>query len=172
MKEALSRLLKSVLHPWARSHETQQPMDPLDYEKMIHLDAETLAEGGLASAYEKLLPEIRKFVSNPISVVEEFTAADGNIKARAGGQVYTIWSKSGDRGEGWLNAPIALFDIVNRNLENTNVRLYAFYGDNDLSAMFLTEDQVAKARAALPKRSDWPYLLVNEPPHYGFPNAA
>ncbi len=169
MKTLLSRLLRSSLRLWVRPHHVVQLVDPLDYDKMVHLDAEELAEGGLAAAYDELLPEILQFAADPIAAIEEFEESDGSFRARAGEQVYTIWSGNGERGEGWTRASIALFDVVNRSLENSNVRFYAFYGGNDLSGMFLTEDQVAKARAALPKRSDWPYLVVDEPPNYGFP---
>jgi hypothetical protein len=139
---------------------------------MIHLDAESLAEGGLATAYAELLPRIQFFVAEPIASIEEFAEDDGTQKARAGGQEYVIWSADGERYEGWVRAPIALFDVVNRSLASASVRFYAFYGGNDLSGMFLTEAQFAEARIAIQRRSDWPYLLVDEPPHYGFPNAA
>jgi hypothetical protein len=37
----------------------------LDYDRWIHLDAEDLAETGIAQAYESLLPELRKYVQQP-----------------------------------------------------------------------------------------------------------
>jgi hypothetical protein len=165
-------LLKNLLYPWVQPDREERPAGPLDYDLMFHLDAEELAEGGIPEAYKKLLPVLRTYTADPIAQVELLEDTDQSQRVAAGGKVYTIWSPNSDRGEGWIRAPIALFDIVNRSLAETDVRFYAFYGGNDLSGMFLTDEQVKTARAALRRRSDWPYLLVDEPPHYGHPNAA
>ena len=42
----------------------------IDYDLWIHLDAEDLAETGIAEAYERLLPELLKYVSHPPQVEE------------------------------------------------------------------------------------------------------
>jgi hypothetical protein len=42
----------------------------LDYEQLILLDAENLAEAGIREAYESLLPELRKYVPQPAQVDE------------------------------------------------------------------------------------------------------
>ena len=43
----------------------------LSYDDAIHLDAEALAEAGIADAYERLLPRLRNFVVNPLEIIEE-----------------------------------------------------------------------------------------------------
>ncbi len=42
----------------------------LDYDQWIHLDAENLAETGIAEAYERLLRELVKYVPQPAMVEE------------------------------------------------------------------------------------------------------
>jgi hypothetical protein len=172
MNKPLKRFLQSLLYPWVQPEQADALPDPLDYDQMISLDAEDLAQGGIPAAYDRLLPMIKAFNSDPIAKVECLHEPDGSQCVVAGDRKYTVWSANAERFEGWVRGPIALFDIVNRNLAHTEVKFYAFYGGNDLSGMFLTEQQVTLARAALKKRADWPYLLVDEPPHYGHPNAA
>ncbi len=64
----------------------------------------------------------------------------------------------------WGNATFALFDIVNRQLEDTPYRFYAIYGGNDLSGMFLTEEACDEAILSLPRKMDWPYLPTPKGP--------
>jgi hypothetical protein len=170
MLEQIRRFLLELFLPW-RQHGQALPKHTLDYDQLIHLDAEDLAEGGVPQAYANLLPVLRTYFAQPIAQVELADEADGTQVVLAGGRRYVIWPKNSERGDGWVRAPIALFDIVNRNLLQTDVRFYALYSDNDLSGMFLTATQVAAARLALKNRSDWPYLLVDEPPSYGHPSA-
>jgi hypothetical protein len=40
-------------------------------------------------------------------------------------------------------------------------------GGNDLFGIFMTPEQAERARHALPRKSDWPYLPVPEPPWFG-----
>ena len=42
----------------------------LNYDDAIPLDAEALAETGLKSAYEELLPLLKKYVASPAGVTE------------------------------------------------------------------------------------------------------
>ena len=42
----------------------------LDHDKLIFLDAEALAEGGIRSACKSILPLLRQFVAEPAEVVE------------------------------------------------------------------------------------------------------
>ncbi len=42
----------------------------LDYDELVHLDAEDLAETGIKKAYDELLPQLGKYVSQPARVVE------------------------------------------------------------------------------------------------------
>ena len=43
----------------------------LNYDEAIPLDAEKLAEGGIAEAYESLLPRLRQFVESPAIRIAE-----------------------------------------------------------------------------------------------------
>lgn len=43
---------------------------PLNYDNLFHLDAETLAEQGIAEAYDRILPALRKHVANPATIQE------------------------------------------------------------------------------------------------------
>jgi hypothetical protein len=42
----------------------------LDYEKLIFLDAEELAEGGIRAAYTSVLPHLKQYVAEPAEVRE------------------------------------------------------------------------------------------------------
>ena len=69
--------------------------DILDYDQLVFLDAENLAEAGMREAYESLLPELQKYVPQPAQVEElidndvgrdaGFPAVFGGIKSEGGG---------------------------------------------------------------------------------------
>ena len=143
--------------------------DPLDYSQVVHLDAEDLAEQGILSAYEQLLPHLKRYVSSPIEVTEEIDNDAATYSVAAAGNKYEIWERGAKNSDGWERATVAFFEIVNANLGSSEHRFYALYGSNDLSGLFLTEEEFAAARRAIKKRSDWPWVPVNEPPHYGYP---
>ena len=75
-------------------------------------------------------------------------------------KTYCIYGDIGDRNS-WANATVALFEIVNSQVKDTDIRLYAVNGGNDLGGIILTEAQCAKARQNLPTRTDWPYLPLH-----------
>ena len=55
----------------------------LDYDNMVILDAEWLAEGGIGDAYTDLLPTLRRYVSQPANVEEvRPTTVRGSSKYR------------------------------------------------------------------------------------------
>lgn len=143
--------------------------NPLDYDKLVHLDAESLAENGILPAYLVLLPRLKQFAPAPIEVTEEIDNDELSYSVRAGGLIFQILEVGGQTTDCWERATVAFFEIVNANLSASSHRFYALYGGNDLSGMFLTSDEVAAARLALKKKSDWPWLPVNMPPHYGHP---
>ncbi len=141
----------------------------LDYEQRIHLDAEDLAETGIAEAYERLLPELRKYVPHPARV-EEVIDNDPPIYAvRCGGKLYAIYGPdlNEDGGGCWGRATVAFFAIVNEQLAHTMYRFCAINGGNDLGGMFMTMAQAHESRAMLPRPQDWPYFPKDEPPWYG-----
>jgi hypothetical protein len=64
-------------------------------------------------------------------------------------------------------ASYALFDIVNRQMTTTNVKLFAISGGNDLFGIFMSPSQAEHARSVLPRKADWPYLPIPERPWSG-----
>ena len=143
--------------------------DPLDYEQVVHLDAEDLAEQGIQSAYIDLLPQLRHYTKAPLEVTEEIDSALGSYAVLAGGTRYEIWGSGLDTNDGWARASVTFFSIVNASLCQSPHKFYALYGGNDLSGVFFTSEQYSLARQAIERRSNWPYLPVMEPPNYGFP---
>jgi hypothetical protein len=112
--------------------------DTLDYDKMVLLDAEDLAEAGILEAYESMLPELQEYVPQPVQI-EEFTDNDvGRYAVKCGTRQFIIY------------AP---------NLDDN--------GGNDLGGMFLTPSQAEAAQKALPNQTAWPYVPKDEPDWYG-----
>jgi hypothetical protein len=139
----------------------------LDYSEVIHLDAEDLAETGIAEAYEALLPKLRMYVPEPAKIQEDIDNDAPRYSVRCGAMTYTIYEPKFDEGDSWGRATYAFFAIVNAQLSNSPYRFYALYGGNDLGGMFLTPAQAEAARHALPNKSDWPYIPNDESPWFG-----
>lgn len=148
----------------------QPPAAELDYDKLISLDAEDLAEGGIGEAYERLQPELRRHVANPWKIEEQMDENLPRYAVRANGQEFVVYSPDISEEDSWGIASYTLFKIVNDQLASSDIRFYAVNGGNDLGGMFLTPEQVQAARAALPKQSDWPYIPEPTGPWYGMPN--
>jgi len=147
--------------------------DPLNYDELVHLDAENLAEQGILSAYQKLTPRLQQYISSsPLEVSEESNNELASYIIHANGKQYVIVEEGGQTQDCWERATVAFFEIVNANLKESAFKFYALYGGNDLSGMFLSEEQYVAACRALKKRSNLPWLPINEPPHYGHPNAS
>ncbi len=143
--------------------------DILDYDKMVHLDAENLAEAGILEAYKLILPELQKYVPQPAQI-EELTDNDvGRYAVKCGTREFIIYAPDLDDkgGESWGRAAVAFFAIINEQLANSQYRFYALNGGNDLGGMFLTPLQAQAAQKALPNKADWPYLPKDEPDWYG-----
>jgi hypothetical protein len=141
----------------------------LDYDKWIHLDAEDLAETGIREAYERLLPELRKYVPRPEPVEEVIDRDTPRYSVRSEGKEYAIFGPELDEAgvNSWGRATFAFFRIVNDQLVGSEYRFYAVNGGNDLGGMFLTLTQARAAQKSLPNWEDWPYLPADEPPWYG-----
>jgi len=154
---------------WVWWPRNQPVPEKLDYDRLIPLDAEDLAETGIAEAYQALQPELRKYVPEP-ATVEESTDDDAprySVKCR--GREFLIYGPN-DEKESWGRATFAFFTLVNDQMAHSEYRLYAINGGNDLGGMFLTEAQAQHARQALPRKEDWPYLPDDLPPFYGQPH--
>jgi hypothetical protein len=144
----------------------------INYREMILLDAEDLAETGIAEAYRLLLPKLRQFVSKPLEIEESFDSDKPRYAVRCGGKEYIIYSPELDDSEGdsWGRATFALFSIVNDQLAGSTHRFYAINGGNDLGGMFLTPAEVEDAKLTPRRKTDWPYIPQNKHPWYGQPH--
>lgn len=143
--------------------------DTLDYDQMILLDAEDLAEAGIREAYESLLPELRKYVPQPAEVEEVIDNNAGRYAVKSGTREFVIYAPelNDEGGESWGRATVTFFTIVNDQLANSQYRFYAINGGNDLGGMFLTPSQAAAAQQSLSNKTDWPYFPKDEPEWYG-----
>jgi hypothetical protein len=140
----------------------------LNYDDSIPLDAEALAEAGIAEAYGRLFPKLCEFTKQPATVTEERDDDAPSYSVRCGGKTFVIYAPgSDDMINSWGNATVALFTVVNDQLEKSPYRFYAINGGNDLFGIFLTPAQVAQAQKALPNKRDWPYLPKLEQVWFG-----
>jgi hypothetical protein len=143
----------------------------LNYDDLVPLDAESLAEMGIKSAYEALLPTLARYVEHPAPIQEIIDRDAPHYAVTYRDREYLIYSPDSDGGEGrgWGNATYTLFYIINDQLANTqaDLRFYAINGGNQLGGIFLARAQCEAARLSLPRKSDWPYLPKLEYPWYG-----
>ena len=132
----------------------------LNYDNMVHLDAEDLAETGIKKAYTELLPALRQYVPKPVEVEEIIDNSAPRYVVKCRGKEYVINSPElkDAESESWGRATCAFFDIVNSQLTNSEFRFYAINGGNDLGGMFLTPAECEGAKRSLPRKTDWPYL--------------
>ena len=141
----------------------------LDYDQLILLDAEDLAEAGIREAYESLLPELGKYVPQPAPIEELIDNDAPRYAVKCGTKEFVIYEPGLEEEESnsWGRATVAFFTIVNDQLTNSEYRFYAINGGNDLGGMFLTQAQAQSAQKALPNKTDWPYLPKDEQTWYG-----
>ena len=144
-------------------------MFKLDYNKMLWLDAEDLAEGGILRAYQPVREILSQYVAEPAQIQEAVDNDKPSYIVRCGEQEYVIYSPAlpDDEGHSWGRAAHAFFKIVNDQLSKSERRLYAINCGNDLGGMFLTQAECEAARKSLPRKEDWPYLPTLEHPWYG-----
>lgn len=141
---------------------------PFDEDDIVLLDAEELAGEGILEAYQQLHPQLRRYGAADIDIAEEADGDEAAYMVYADGKRYDIHG-AGVEEDAWILATIAFFDIVNASLVHTGHRFYALYGGNDLAGVFLTDAQFELARERIARHVDWPWVPVNQPPHYGFP---
>jgi hypothetical protein len=146
------------------------PAQPLDYDQLILLDAESLAETGIREAYERILPSLKKYVHQPARIEELIDSGAPAYAVRSPAARYDIYSEKTPQEQSWANATFALFDIVNRQLVNRSHKFYAISAGNELGGMFLTEVQYRAATKSLKNKSDWPYIPDRDAPWYGQPH--
>lgn len=152
----------------------QAAADPIDYEKVIHLDAESLAEEGIAEAYAKLIAQYGDLGVEWLPLEEDFV---GEVQGYGEGEAYrvTIGGRSEfvlgnpPSGNPWAMASATFFDIMNRQLVERPFKFYALAGGNDLAAILLTDEEFEAARKYHAGTRDVPYLPNKTPPNYGYP---
>jgi hypothetical protein len=167
-----SLIYKLLLTLGLFSNQHAQATTLLDYDSLIFLDAEALAEQGINEAYERLLPHLKKYVISPIKIEEQFSSETGSYSVKAGGETYEIYGPEleGNEVESWGRATHALFQIINKQVTSGDIRFYAINSGNDLGGMFLSQSAVEQSKVALKNRQDWPYLPDPTPPRYGQPH--
>jgi hypothetical protein len=141
----------------------------LNYDDIVILDAESLAEGGIGDAYEELLPKLQQYVAQPRMIEENLDDDAPRYSVTYGAKEFVVYSPELDEGEGqsWGRATNTFFAIVNDQLASSEYRFFAINGGNDLGGMFLQPAQAEAARNGLPRKLDWPYLPNDEHPWYG-----
>jgi len=118
----------------------------LNYDDLIPLDAEDLAEFAFKSTYQALRPALLRYIPSVAPIEERFDHDNPSFTVIGLGQEYFIHGGS-DQDESWGNATFAFFDIVNRQLQSTRYRFFAFNGGNDLSGMFLSLEEAEAAKS-------------------------
>src|SRR5262245_23874355 len=123
----------------------------LDYSEMIFLDAEDLAEGGILSAYARLMPKLREYVMQPDEITEMMDDDAPGYSVRHRDVEYLIYGPDleDEIGQSWGNATFAFFSIVNAQLGASAYRFYAINGGNDLGGIFLKPEQCEAAKKSL-----------------------
>jgi hypothetical protein len=147
-----------------------EPVDEsgeIDYDLALTLDAEDLAEQGILEAYQQIAPRLAEYGVAAGPVIENDDSLANHYSVDFDGHRYVVYGPGVAVESARGLAAHALFDIVNRQLASTDVRFYAINGGNDLFGIFMTPEQAERARHALPRMSDWPYLPVPEPPWFG-----
>lgn len=144
-------------------------MYELDYDEMYFLDAESLCEGGITEAYEEIMPALMKLVKEPASIEEYKDCENTMYSVTSQSKIFEIYGPNleDDEGQSWGRAAYALFSIVNMQLENQDIKLYAVNGGNDLGGFLLTSDQYEDSKKTNSEKSDWPYIFKLEHPSYG-----
>jgi hypothetical protein len=149
----------------------RRPVDDtgkINYDLALILDAEDLAEDGIQDAYNAITPHLAQHGVQARPVTENIDSSLGHYSVSFDDQRYVIFGPgvSGE-ADSWGLATYALFDIVNRQLTASDVRFFAINGGNDLQGIFMSTAEAERARRALPRKSDWPYLPAPEPPWFG-----
>ncbi len=95
----------------------------LDYDELIFLDAEDLAEEGISEAYQGLLPYLRRFVDEPAEIKEISDHDLPSYSVSALGSLYEIYAPNLEYREGQSRgrATYAFFKIVNDQLTHHRI---------------------------------------------------
>lgn len=159
MRNIFSTLVVIFLISLSASSDANKPFQ-VDYDKVIVLDAEELAEGGILQAYEKIKPELSHYVKKIEEIEEVMDNAVPSYYIKFRGEKLAVYGPNISEKEmdSWMRATSVLFYIVNSQLVNSDIKFYALNGGNDLGGMFLTVDQYKEANKSLKKDIDKFYL--------------
>jgi hypothetical protein len=141
----------------------------LDYDRLVILDAEDLAEQGIGEAYRDLQQELLTYIAapEPIRELDDPDAPSYSIVFR--NENFVVY-EPGLEAEGWGRATYIFFKIINYQLAGIPVRFYAVNGGNELGGMFLTPEECELARRELSNPTDWPYIPTMDSEWYGQPH--
>jgi hypothetical protein len=152
----------------------QAAADPIDYDKVILLDAESLAEMGIAEAYTELIAEAGDLGVDWLPIEEDWDGKEegydggSNYRVTLGGRTDFVYGNPPSENP-WGMATTTFFDIVNRQLVGRPFKFYAINGGNELGAILLTDEEFEAARLYYAGTRDVPYLPNKTPPHHGYP---
>ncbi len=144
----------------------------INYDVAFFLDAEALAEGGISEAYQKVMPELMRYIPDPVQIEEIIN--DANYAILAQGTLYSIFPidefiENAAEQNLWGIAAYVFFKIINDQLiaSKAPVLFYAINGGNDLAGIFLSPADAKATQTSLRNPKDWPYLITPNPPYYG-----
>ncbi|NVJ59492.1 MAG: hypothetical protein HWE27_03835 [Gammaproteobacteria bacterium] len=167
MKLLQKLLLVILITPLTVKSEVGEANYPIDFDKTINLDAENLGELGISEAYERLIPELSKYIEKPEPIKEIINSSLPKYEVLISGIKYKVYDQSTSQLDSYVNAQYIFFKIVNIQLKDTKYKFYALYGWNDLQGIFLTQEEYEHIINSIKKKSEWPYLPTLREPHYG-----
>lgn len=165
----MRNLVSAILFTGLLGASACQQSATLDYDKLIPLDAEYLAEQGILDTYQSVEPTLLQHVGTTADVVEITDNETGSYSVKSQNKTYDIYSPSlpDDEGQSWGRATVALFSIINSQLESSDTKFYALYSANDLSGIFLTRQEFEAISSSNIAARDKPYIPRLDHPWYG-----
>lgn len=138
------------------------PSHNVGIENSIALNAEQLANCGIAQAYRKITPALVQLVSGATPLREQIDGYDSSYSVHAGETTYRIDGPDVRESnvEAWRRATFAIFDIVNRQLVHSDTGFYAVGQGGGLAGVFLTLPEFEEAKNLL-SNDDRPYLPID-----------
>jgi hypothetical protein len=142
--------------------------------RFFHADAEELAEGGILGFLETIAPFLATQGVTVPEIQEDLAEDHYHLNlANSDLEIYgpeDVAREATEPGRVWAIATVRTFELVNRLLAATESqeRLYAVNGGNDLFGMFLTQAQFSEITSyAGSAARGAPYEVHDDPPWYG-----
>lgn len=97
-------------------------MFTLDYDKMLLLDAEDLAEGGILRVYQSIREILSQYVAEPAQIQEVVGDDKPSYIVRCDEQEYVIYSTAlpDEEGQSWEERPMRLSKLSMTSCRNPN----------------------------------------------------